>query len=293
MAPLLETEVWADYRGGKAVLNGVRLEIEPGETVALIGQSGSGKSTFALAILRLLDWKGGKVRGKIQFQGKDLTSASEREMRSVRGKDIALILQSAASALNPMLRIGVQFEEAWKAHSREAWKTTGLRKASQLLCEVDLRPEEILARYPREISLGQAQRVLIAMSLLHDPKLLLADEPTSALDVIVQKEVLDLIRRMTASRRMATLFISHDLLSVAALCDRVAILHHGAIVECAATPEIFAHPKHPYSQKLIGALPVLPQFDSESEASSLVALAESTGFAGQPEPAHVKATSIR
>lgn len=289
---LLETEVWADYPGGKAVLNGVRLTIEAGETVALIGQSGSGKSTFALAILRLLDWKGGKVRGRILFEGKDLVSAAERDMRAIRGKDIALILQSAASALNPMLRIGAQFEEAWKAHSREPWKTAGLAKASQLLGEVDLDAAGMLRRYPREVSLGQAQRVLIAMSLLHDPKLLLADEPTSALDVIVQKEVLDLIRRMTASRRMSTLFISHDLLSVAALCDRVAILHHGAIVECAATREIFAHPRHPYSQKLIGALPVRPQFDSV-EASSLAALAESTGFAGQPEPSQVSATSTR
>ncbi|BDC49261.1 hypothetical protein F183_A15770 [Bryobacterales bacterium F-183] len=288
MAALLETEIWADYRGGKAVLNGVRLEIAAGETLALIGQSGSGKSTFAMAILRLLDWKGGKVRGRIQFDGRDLTAASEREMRSIRGKEIALILQSAASALNPMLRLGTQFEEAWKAHSREPWKTAGVQKASQLLREVDLNPEEILRKYPREVSLGQAQRVLIAMSLLHDPKLLLADEPTSALDVIVQKEVLDLIRRMTASRRMATLFISHDLLSVAALCDRVAILHHGAIVECAATADIFANPKHPYSQKLIGALPVRPQFPMVDLPSSLVALAESTAQSEQVSIAPVR-----
>lgn len=293
MPTLLETEIWADYRGGKAVLNGVRLDIEAGETVALIGQSGSGKSTFALAILRLLDWKGGKVRGKIRFAGKDLTAASEKDMRAIRGKDIALILQSAASALNPMLRIGAQFEEAWKAHSRQPWNSQGRDKASQLLSEVDLNPDEMLGRYPREVSLGQAQRVLIAMSLLHDPKLLLADEPTSALDVIVQKEVLDLIRRMTASRGMATLFISHDLLSVATLCDRVAILHQGAIVECAATRDIFANPKHAYSQKLIGALPVLPQFPDTGTSSSLAALAESTGFAGQPVPEHVRATSIR
>jgi ABC-type dipeptide/oligopeptide/nickel transport system ATPase component len=191
-----------------------------------------------------------------------------------------------------MLRIGGQFEEAWNAHSRQPWKSQGLDKASQLLREVDLNPDEMLRRYPREVSLGQAQRVLIAMSLLHDPKLLLADEPTSALDVIVQKEVLDLIRRMTASRRMATVFISHDLLSVATLCDRVAILHQGAIVECAATRDIFANPKHPYSQKLIGALPVRPQF-APVDTSSLAALAESTGFAGQPVPQHVSATSIR
>jgi ABC-type glutathione transport system ATPase component len=258
--PLLSLDLSADYPGRKNVLRNLRLEIEAGETVALIGQSGSGKSTLALAILRLLDWKRGTVRGRLEFNGRDLTKASEKELRSIRGREIALILQSAASALNPMLRIETQCKEAWHAHSREAWSTVGLAKIRKLFAEVDLpvSDESFLRRYPREVSLGQAQRVLIAMALLHDPLLLLADEPTSSLDVITQKEVLALLRRMAATRGMATLFISHDLLSVAVLCDRVAILQNGAIVEDAVTEAIFTTPSHPYTRELIDALPANP-----------------------------------
>lgn len=257
---LLSLDLSADYPGRKDVLRNLRLDIRTGETVALIGQSGSGKSTLALAILRLLDWKRGTVRGRIEFNGRDLSRASEKELRSIRGREIALILQSAASALNPMLRIETQCKEAWQAHSCEPWATVGLAKVRKLFAEVDLpvSDEGFLRRYPREVSLGQAQRVLIAMALLHDPLLLLADEPTSALDVITQKEVLALLRRMAATRGMATLFISHDLLSVASLCDRVAILHAGAIVEQAPTAAIFTAPAHTYTRELIDALPANP-----------------------------------
>jgi ABC-type dipeptide/oligopeptide/nickel transport system ATPase component len=243
------------YPNHKRVLDRVALEISAGETVALIGQSGSGKSTLALAILRLLDWKRGVVNGRIEFGAHgDLLRLPEREMRSIRGKEIALVLQSAASALNPMLRISTQFE-------------------------VDLPSDDpsFLRRYPKEISIGQAQRVLIAMSLLHDPRLLLADEPTSALDIVTQQEVLGLLRRLAASRRMATLFISHDLLSVAALCDRVAILHEGEIVEEAETAAIFRSPAHPYTRRLIGALPRLPVEVPPDGVTPLLALAEQTG----------------
>ncbi len=268
-----------DYPARKGVLRDLRLEIGAGETVALIGQSGSGKSTLALAILRLLDWKRGTVRGRIEWQGRDLMRANEREMRGIRGKEIALVLQSAASALNPMLRLETQLKEAWRAHSDAPWAAAGLGKVRRLFEEVDLpREAAFLERYPREVSIGQAQRVLIAMALLHDPKLLLADEPTSALDVITQREVLALLRRMAATRGMATLFISHDLLSVAALCDRVAILHDGLLVEQARTDEIFASPCHPYTKKLIAALPALPVSSFVGgESSSLFALARETG----------------
>jgi ABC-type dipeptide/oligopeptide/nickel transport system ATPase component len=269
-----------DYPNHKRVLDRVALEISAGETVALIGQSGSGKSTLALAILRLLDWKRGVVNGRIEFGAHgDLLRLPEREMRSIRGKEIALVLQSAASALNPMLRISTQFEEAWRAHSSAPWRTEGLAKAKQLLGEVDLPSDDpsFLRRYPKEISIGQAQRVLIAMSLLHDPRLLLADEPTSALDIVTQQEVLGLLRRLAASRRMATLFISHDLLSVAALCDRVAILHEGEIVEEAETAAIFRSPAHPYTRRLIGALPRLPVEVPPDGVTPLLALAEQTG----------------
>lgn len=270
-----------DYPRHPGVLRDLRLDVEAGETVALIGQSGSGKSTLSLAVLRLLDWKRGKVQGQILWKGRDLLQLSEREMRAIRGKEIALVLQSASSALNPMLRIETQFQEAWCAHaSSRSWKSEGLAKTLRLLAEVDLPADAaFLRRYPREISLGQAQRVLIAMSLLHDPQLLLADEPTSALDVITQKEVLALLRRLAATRGMATLFISHDLLSVAALCRRTAILHLGAIVEAAETRQIFHNPQHPYTRQLIAALPAHPDGLTFAPPvdQSLAALAAQTG----------------
>ena len=277
MTPLLRASLTVDYPGKPGVLRDVRLEIRAGETLALIGQSGSGKSTLALALLRLLGWTRGKVRGSLQFAGRDLLALSEREMRRVRGKEIALILQSASQALNPMLRLETQFREAWLAHATTPWTqglTQGLLKVNRLLKEVDLPAGDgFLRRYPREISIGQAQRVLIAMSLLHDPKLLLADEPTSALDVITQKEVLALLRRMTAERGMATLFISHDLLAVAAFAERVAILDRGSIVEEAPTREIFLRPQHAYTRQLIAALPANPFQIPESPAPMAIGLA--------------------
>lgn len=271
-APLLSTNISVDYPSRPGVLKDLQLEIRAGETVALIGQSGSGKSTLALALLRLLDWKQGQVNGKIVFgETGDLMNLTEKEMRRIRGREIALVLQSAAQALNPMLRLETQFREAWRAHASASW-SEGLSKVQRLLREVDLPDDAaFLRRYPREISLGQAQRVLIAMSLLHDPKLLLADEPTSALDVITQKEVLSLLRRLTSERGMATLFISHDLLSVAALAERVAILEKGMIVEEASTRSIFLRPQHPYTKQLIAALPANP-FQVADAASRSVAI---------------------
>lgn len=258
-APLLDVSITVDYPGRPAVLRDLRVTMQAGESLALIGQSGSGKSTLALALLRLLDWKRAKVEGSIRFDGRELLTLTEKEMRRLRGREIALVLQSAAQALNPMLSLETQFRESWRAHSKEPWNQA-LVKIDRLLTEVDLpsAASGFLRRYPREVSIGQAQRVLIAMSLLHDPKLLLADEPTSALDVITQRDVLALLRRMTAERGMATLFISHDLLSVAAFASRVAILDHGRIVETAETEQIFRRPRHAYTQALIAALPANP-----------------------------------
>jgi ABC-type dipeptide/oligopeptide/nickel transport system ATPase component len=194
----------------------------------------------------------------VLWKGRDLLQIPEHEMRAVRGREIALILQSAATSLNPALKIGSQFEEAWRAHSREKW-TIGRERARALLNDVNLPPtDEFLGRYPREVSLGQAQRVLIALSLLHQPDLVIADEPTSALDVITQREVLELLSRLRQEHDMATLFISHDLLSVGAFCDRVAILKDGRIVEQGETVQIFANPQHEYTRRLIAALPARP-----------------------------------
>jgi ABC-type dipeptide/oligopeptide/nickel transport system ATPase component len=251
---LLSLNVSVDYAGKPGVLKNATLQVNRGEIVGLVGQSGSGKSTLALAILQLLALKGGAVRGYIRFNGRDLISLSERELRSVRGKEIGLVLQSPMSALNPALRIGTQLKEAWRCHGGDAagWN----RRAIELLESVSLPTEEaFLRKYPRQLSVGLAQRVLIAMAILHRPALLLADEPTSALDVITQAEILDLFGRLSRELEMAVLFISHDLLSVARLCHQVAILHAGEIVEVAPTREIFETPRHPYTQRLVAALP--------------------------------------
>ncbi len=255
--PLLALNISVDYPGKPGVLRDLSIEVGRGEIVGLVGQSGSGKSTLAMAILRLLDLKGGAARGSIDFDGRDLMQLREREMRGVRGKEIGLVLQSPMTALNPALRIGTQLEEAWRCHggTSATWKS----KAMEVLESVSLPPDpSFLRRFPRQLSVGLAQRVLIAMAILHRPALLLADEPTSALDVITQSEILQLFAKLNRELDMAMLFISHDLLSVATLCHRVAILHEGEIVECAPVDEIFQRPRHSYTQRLIAALPTVP-----------------------------------
>jgi ABC-type glutathione transport system ATPase component len=255
--PLLAVNLSVDYPGKPGVLRNVSIEVQRGEIVGLVGQSGSGKSTLAMAILGLLDLKGGVAKGTIRFAGRDLMQLSEREMRRIRGKDIGLVLQSPMTALNPALRISTQLEEAWRCHGGKpaTWKA----RAMELLESVSLPPDPaFLRRFPRQLSVGLAQRVLIAMAILHRPPLLLADEPTSALDVITQSEILQLFTTLSRELDMGMLFISHDLLSVSTLCHRVAILHEGEIVECGPAGEIFQRPRHPYTQRLIAALPSSP-----------------------------------
>src|SRR5581483_7820972 len=232
--------------------------IAKGEIMGLVGQSGCGKSTLSLAIMRLLHLKNGKLRGEIELNGRDILRLNERQMRALRGKEIALVLQSPMSSLNPALRIGTQMEEAWRVH-RQSSGPQCREEVLQALADVALPADpDFLRRRPSQLSVGQAQRVLIAMALLHRPSLLIADEPTSALDVITQAEILNLFSRLNRELGMAVLYISHDLLSVGELCHRVGILHGGEIVECAATPQIFASPAHPYTQRLMQSLPRLP-----------------------------------
>ena len=257
---ILSVRLTAEYPGRGVVLNDVRLDIRAGEIVGLVGQSGSGKSTMALSILRLLAFKGGRDSGSITFRGQELIGTSEAAMRRLRGKNISLVLQSPLASLNPSMTIGQQLREAWSAHQ----SGDGNDRINQTLGAVSLPDDQaFLNRYPRQLSVGLAQRVLIAMAVLHRPALLLADEPTSALDALTQAEILDLFRRLNIEFGTAVLFVSHDLLSVASLCHRVAILCNGVIVEQGTPLEIFTRPRHPYTQRLVSAVPKL-EFAQES-----------------------------
>ncbi len=278
MNPLLYARVSADYPNRPAVLDDVEFAIERGEIVGLVGESGSGKSTLAMTLLRLLEAKGGKARGELRFQGRNLLDLSPRQMRTVRGREIGLVLQSPLSALNPAMRIGQQILEAWRAHR------DGAPDLLQLLDTVNLpRDPAFLQRYPRQLSVGQAQRVLIAMAVVHRPALLLADEPTSALDVVTQSEILSLFSNLNRQMGMAVLYISHDLLSVASFCHRIAILQQGRIVESNSTEEIFRNPRHPYTQSLLRAIPKLPPFATSCHLDTTECRpAESSGKANQP-----------
>jgi peptide/nickel transport system ATP-binding protein len=260
-APLLSVCLTAAYGDKPPVLNNLFLQMREGEILGLVGQSGSGKSTLALAILRLLDMKAGSVTGSAYLRGRNLMKLRERHMREVRGKDIGLVLQSPLSSLNPALRIGTQMAEAFRAHERLSLESCEdvMRRS---LREVSLPDDdEFLRRYPSQLSVGQAQRVLIAMAILHQPALLIADEATSALDVITQSEILALFAAL--NRRLGTgiLYISHDLLSVASICHRIAILHQGEIVECRPAADIFHRPEHEYTRRLVAALPQLPALE--------------------------------
>jgi ABC-type dipeptide/oligopeptide/nickel transport system ATPase component len=260
---LLSAQVTVRYPGKAPVLRGVSLEIARGEVIGLVGQSGSGKSTLATAILGLLGRQRAIVEGNIFFQGADLLAMPERELRNLRGRSLSLVLQSPLASLNPALQIRTQLREAWRAHSDSNAASGDCDRAIQsALKSVSLPSNEdepdFLHKHASQLSVGQAQRVLIAMAIMHRPALLIADEATSALDVITQSEILELFARLNREIGMSILYISHDLPSVAGICQRIAILHEGQIVECGPTEQIFTAPQHPYTRRLMSALPQVP-----------------------------------
>jgi len=260
---LLSAQVTVRYPGKAPVLRGISLEIARGEVVGLVGQSGSGKSTLALAILGLLGRQRAIVEGNILFQGANLLAMRERELRNLRGRSLSLVLQSPLASLNPALQIRTQLREAWRAHSDGAATNEDCDRAIQSALKSVSLPgnqddPDFLRKRASQLSVGQAQRVLIAMAVMHRPALLIADEATSALDVITQSEILELFARLNRETGMSILYISHDLPSVAGICQRIAILHEGQIVECGATEQIFTAPVHAYTRRLMSALPHLP-----------------------------------
>jgi len=260
---LLSAQLTVRYPGKAPVLRGISLEIARGEVVGLVGQSGSGKSTLAMAILGLLGRQRAIVEGSVVFEGVDLLAMRERELRGLRGRSLSLVLQSPLASLNPALQIRTQLREAWRAHSDSKTASEDFDHAIQsALKSVSLPSSEndrdFLNKRAAQLSVGQAQRVLIAMAILHRPALLIADEATSALDVITQAEILELFARLNRETGMSILYISHDLPSVAGICQRIAILHEGEIVECGPTEQIFTAPVHAYTQRLMSALPQVP-----------------------------------
>ena len=244
------------------------MDIQRGEVLGLIGQSGSGKSTLAMAILGLINRKKLYAQGSIFFEGTDLLTLREADLRNLRGRKIALVLQSPLSSLNPALKIRTQLRETWGAHATgsSADCDSTIRKALE---SVSLSSDDdFLRKYPAQMSVGQAQRVLIAMAVLHRPALLIADEATSALDVITQAEILKLFRQLNQNFGMAILYISHDLASVAGICDRVAILHQGQIVESGITQQVLTTPTHEYTQRLLDSMPRMPQASMAAKAAA-------------------------
>lgn len=269
--PLLFARFSVDYRSKPGVLRNIALEIHPGEIVGLVGESGSGKSTLALTLLQLLHLRGAKVEGEIIFQGENLLEKTDGQLRAMRGRQMSIVLQSPLTALNPALRIGTQLREAWRAHAKGTKEECILAVRSALRSVSLPDDDEFLRRHPSQLSVGQGQRVIIAMAILHRPALLIADEPTSALDTITQAEILALFTRLNRQLNVAILYISHDLLSVRVLCHRMAILRDGEIVESGTPEAIFGSPRHPYTQKLIAALPISSWNSTLAEPSNGIA----------------------
>jgi len=251
--PKLELRDLAIAFGDREVVHLDHLELGQGEILGLAGESGSGKSMTALAILGLAPTVGATVRGTIQFEGRDLLGLPERELRDIRGGRIAMIFQSPVASFNPVFRVGDLFVRALVLHGA-ASKREARGRAEEALRGV-LLPPSLLARYPHQLSGGQAQRVAIALALALRSEVLLADEPTSALDVTVQAEILELIRRLRDERGMSVVFISHDLAVVSELCDRIAVMRTGRIVEEGPTGDLLGAPGEDYTKALVAAVP--------------------------------------
>jgi peptide/nickel transport system ATP-binding protein len=238
-------------------INGVDFQIQPGEIMGLVGESGSGKSVTSLSIMRLLPASGQIIEGEVRLNGRDLVPVPETEMVKLRGDEIAMIFQQPTSCLNPVFRIGDQIAEVLMVHD-ELPKKQAWQQAIDLLRKVGLpAAEKRVNAFPHEVSGGQAQRVMIAMALASQPKLLIADEPTTALDVTIQAQILDLMRALRDETGTAILLITHDMGIIAEMCDSVAVMYAGQIVEYTDVEALFEKPLHPYTEGLLAAIPVL------------------------------------
>lgn len=239
----------------KAV-NKANINTRDGKTTAIVGESGSGKSVTSLAIMGLLDKSSiEKISGEINFEGKNLLKSSPEELRHIRGNEISMIFQEPMTSLNPALKVGYQMSEVFRTHFKMD-KKTAKEKSIEMIKKVEIpRPEEVYNSYPHELSGGMRQRIMIAMALSSSPKLLIADEPTTALDVTIQKEVLELMKKLKEDMNTSIIFISHDLGVVSDVADYINVMYAGKLVERAKAEDIFKRPLHPYTRGLIKAIP--------------------------------------
>jgi peptide/nickel transport system ATP-binding protein len=257
MAALLAIEDLRIWFAERPVVRGMSLAIEPGEVLGLVGESGSGKSVTSLAVLGLLG-AAARVEGSIRWQGRELLGSTDRALRAIRGREIAMVFQEPMTALNPVMPIGRQIAEAIEAHSGRLTGRETRRRVIGALEEVAI-PDAAgrFGDYPHQFSGGQRQRILIAMALVHKPRLLIADEPTTALDVTVQAQVLELLKTLQREHGLAMLFTSHDLAVVGQVADRVAVMRHGEVLESGPARQVLTEPRHVYTQSLLAAVPTL------------------------------------
>ncbi len=238
-------------------VDGVSFDVAEGELLGVVGESGSGKTVSLLAVMGLITDPNATITGSIRYRGRELVGLSRREMRSLRGKEIAMIFQDPMTALTPVYTVGWQISEQILAHHRIS-KSAAMQRAIDLLAEVNIpNPAEAIHRYPHQLSGGMRQRVMIAMALSCNPALLVADEPTTALDVTVQAQIIDLLRKLRKNHGSAIVFITHDMGVMAEIADRMLVMYAGRVVERGAKNDLFLEPRHPYTQALLESIPPL------------------------------------
>ncbi len=254
--------------GEVKALNDVSLYLDEGEVLGIVGESGSGKSVTAYSIMGLTADPGRIVGGTVTFNGHEIEKLGEKELRKIRGKEVSIIFQDPMTSLNPVYTIGTQIEESILLHTDKT-KAEARERATELLRLVGINePEKRIRQYPHELSGGMRQRVMIAIALACEPKLLIADEPTTALDVTIQAQILELITELKNKLGMAVILITHDLGIVSSMCDRIAVMYAGKVVECGTADDIFYHPKHEYTKGLLRSVPNI----NDRESKRLIAI---------------------